>query len=148
MMAIPGVGPIVAAGWLIATITGAGVGAAAGGLLGGLVGAGVSEEDAHVYSEGVRRGGTLVSVRAEEGEVSMVEQTLDRYAPVDIAARGSVYRAGGWTRFDENAPAYTASEPSTMAAAGDPMLGTARVDPLIDPTGRTGAVSATRSRVP
>jgi len=56
LLAIPGVGPVVAAGWLVATLTGAGIGAAAGGLAGGLTGAGLSETDAHTYSEGVRRG--------------------------------------------------------------------------------------------
>src|SRR5258708_815427 len=60
MLAIPGIGPVVAAGWLVATAVGAGVGAASGGLIGSLVGAGVSENEAHVYAEGVRRGGTLV----------------------------------------------------------------------------------------
>ena len=67
-LAIPGVGPVVAAGWLIATLTGAGAGAAAGGLLGSLTGAGVPEDNAHVYTEGVRRGSTLVTVRADDGE--------------------------------------------------------------------------------
>ena len=61
LMAIPGVGPVVAAGWLAATaagaVTGAAVGGAAGGIIGGLTDAGVSEDDAHVYAEGVRRGG-------------------------------------------------------------------------------------------
>jgi hypothetical protein len=59
LLAIPGLGPVVAAGWLAATAVGAAAGAAAGGLVGALVGAGVSDEDAHVYSESVRRGGTL-----------------------------------------------------------------------------------------
>lgn len=53
-LAIPGVGPVVAAGWLITTLTGAGVGAAAGGLLGSLTGAGVEEAGAKGYAE---RGG-------------------------------------------------------------------------------------------
>ena len=66
MLAIPGVGPVVAAGWLVATAVGAGVGAASGGLLGSLVGAGVSEEDANVYAEGVRR---VDEVLAPTGEV-------------------------------------------------------------------------------
>src|ERR1019366_3825752 len=66
MLAIPGVGPVVAAGWLVALAVGAAGGAAAGGLLGGLVGSGISKEHAEVYAEGVRRGGSLVSVRAPE----------------------------------------------------------------------------------
>src|SRR6185437_13482826 len=68
MLAIPGVGPVVAAGWLVATLAGAGagaaVGAAAGGLVGSLTAAGVPEREAHVYAEGVRRGSSLVTVRA------------------------------------------------------------------------------------
>jgi len=112
MLAIPGVGPVVAAGWLVATLTGAGVGAAGGGLLGSLVGAGVSETDAHVYAEGVRRGGTLVTVRAEDSQTAMVETMLDKANAVDTTARGDVYRQEGWSRFDEAAPAYRSDLPS------------------------------------
>lgn len=61
LMAIPGVGPVVAAGWLAATAAGAAAGAVAGGAAGGIIGAltssGVPERDAHFYAEGVRRGG-------------------------------------------------------------------------------------------
>jgi hypothetical protein len=82
-LAIPGVGPVVAAGWLVATLTGAGIGAAGGGLIGSLIGAGVSKEEAHVYEEGVRGGGTLVSVRANETDAARVEDLLGRHGPVD-----------------------------------------------------------------
>ncbi len=75
-LAIPGLGPIVAAGWLIAALTGAGVGAAAGGLLGSLTGAGISEADAHTYQEGVNSGGTLVTVRADDAQAAHVEQIM------------------------------------------------------------------------
>ena len=64
LLAIPGLGPVVAAGWLAATLVGAGVGAAAGGLVGSLTDIGVSETDAHVYAEGIHRGGTLLTVKA------------------------------------------------------------------------------------
>jgi len=72
-LAIPGVGPVVAAGWLIATLTGAGVGAAAGSLLGSLTGTGVEEADAKGYAEHVGRGGTLVTVRASDQDAAQVE---------------------------------------------------------------------------
>ena len=75
-LVIPGVGPLVAAGWLVAAVTGAGVGAATGGLLGSLTGAGLSEADARTYSQGVERGGTLVTVRAEEALASKVENLM------------------------------------------------------------------------
>ena len=118
MLAIPGVGPVVAAGWLIATAVGAGVGAASGGLIGSLVGAGVSETDAHVYAEGIRRGGTLVTVKADESQASMVERVLDAHSPVDTASRGESYRAEGWSGFDENAPAYTAGAAADLGIPG------------------------------
>ena len=56
-LAIPGLGPVVAAGWLVSTATCAVAGAAAGGLIGALVGTEIDETDAHVYAEIVRRGG-------------------------------------------------------------------------------------------
>ncbi len=75
-LAIPGIGPLVAAGWLVAALTGAGVGAAAGGLLGSLTGAGISEADAQTYQEGVSSGGTLVTVRVDDGQAAHVEQVM------------------------------------------------------------------------
>ena len=112
MLAIPGVGPIVAAGWLVATLTGAGVGAAAGGLAGTLAGAGVSEADAQVHAEGVRRGGAVVTVRTDEEMASTVESVLDGRKPVDVAARRAEYEEEGWTGHDATAPAYTPEQVS------------------------------------
>jgi hypothetical protein len=118
-LAIPGVGPVVAAGWLVATLTGAGVGAAVGAAGGGLVGslthAGVPEEDAHVYAEGVRRGGSLVTVRTDELRVADAERILDSRSHVDPALRRSEYQQAGWTKFDETQPAYSSSVPPSNA---------------------------------
>ncbi len=111
MLAIPGVGPVVAAGWLVATVAGAvaggAVGGAGGGLIGAMVGNGVPKTDANVYAEGVRRGGTLVSVRVEEGQVARAETILAQYRRVDPEIRGRVYREEGWSEFDETAPPYS-----------------------------------------
>jgi len=106
-LAIPGVGPVVAAGWLIATLAGAGVGAATGGLLGSLTGAGVSERDAHVYAEGVRRGGTLVTVRTNDARSSQIESIMGSHNSADLAARDRDYRASGWEGFDPAAAPYS-----------------------------------------
>lgn len=148
MLAIPGVGPVVAAGWLIATAVGAGVGAASGGLLGSLVGAGVSEEDANVYAEGVRRGGTLVTVRADDGQGSMIEQVMAKYNAVDATARGEEYRSGGWSKFDETAPAYSATGAGmgapTGSGAGMPVGSTSTTMPGV--TTGTGATPDTTRR--
>lgn len=114
IMAIPGVGPVVAAGWLISTLVGAAagatVGAATGGLIGALTDSGVSEEHAHVYAEGVRRGGALVTVRVEDGKVALAESILDRHGPIDPDLRGEAYRSAGWKAFDPKLPAYRADE--------------------------------------
>lgn len=108
VLAIPGVGPVVAAGWLVATLVGSGVGAAGGGLIGSLIGSGVSETDAHVHAEGVRRGGTLVTVRADAEMAPEIERTLDAHNAVNTTERGDLWRSEGWSRFDEVAPAYRA----------------------------------------
>jgi hypothetical protein len=99
-LAIPGVGPVVAAGWLVATLTGAGIGAAGGGLLGALTGAGLSHEEANVYAEGVRGGGSLVTVRTDDANAARIEEIMGRYNPVDWQQRRTAY-GPEWTGFDE-----------------------------------------------
>ena len=115
MLAIPGLGPVVAAGWLVSTAVGAAIGAAAGGVAGGLLGAlkdaGHSDEEAHVYAEGVRRGGTLVSVRCESGDHrATAERVLNGGGGIDAATRGADYRASGWESFDGSAEPYSADQ--------------------------------------
>jgi len=104
LIAIPGVGPVVAAGWLASTLAGLAVGGVAGGATGGIVGAltnaGVSDDDARVYAEGVRRGGTLVSARVEDAHAAAVEQVMSRGSS-DASALGAEYRRGGWTGSDQ-----------------------------------------------
>jgi hypothetical protein len=99
-LAIPGVGPVVAAGWLIATLAGAGVGAASGGLVGSLTGAGVGRDEAHVYSEGVKRGGTLVTVRTDETNVAQAEAVFAGHKTTDWQERRASY-GSDWTGLNE-----------------------------------------------
>lgn len=114
MMAIPGVGPVVAAGWLAATAAGAVAGAVVGGAAGGIVGAmiesGVPEKDAHVYAEGIRRGGAVVAAKVEGDKVVTAQSILDNSRRVDINARRDAYTADGWTRFDAAADPYTVDQ--------------------------------------
>lgn len=113
LLAIPGIGPVVAAGWLASTGLGVVAGAAAGGAIGGLVGAmtdeGVPERDANIYAEGVRRGGTLVSARVDDSLAGQAEDILSA-AGVDISERERAYQAAGWSRFDPDSPSYTSEE--------------------------------------
>ncbi|AZO45647.1 hypothetical protein EJ076_33510 [Mesorhizobium sp. M7D.F.Ca.US.005.01.1.1] len=114
LMAIPGVGPVVAAGWLAATavgaVGGAVVGGAAGGIIGAMTNAGIPENDAHVYAEGVRRGGTMVTAKVEDNLAPNAEQILKQYNSVDVAGRRNEYEAGGWTGFDPNADVYSGED--------------------------------------
>lgn len=114
MLAIPGLGPVVAAGWLASTAVGAAVGAAAGGATGGLLGAlkeaGHTDDEANVYSEGVRRGGTLVSVKADGDEKDRVEAILNGQRGYDATTRGDAYRQTGWSGFDADATPYSSDE--------------------------------------
>ena len=114
VMAIPGVGPVVAAGWLAATAAGAAAGAVAGGAAGGIIGAmtesSVPEEHAHVYAEGVRRGGTLVTARVEENLYPEAEAVLRQSNWVDPVERRAAYTEQGWARFDETLDPYGPAE--------------------------------------
>lgn len=114
MLAIPGVGPVVAAGWLAATAAGAAAGAVAGGAAGGIIGslasAGVDEDEAQVYAEGVRRGGVLVSARVNDDREDVARSIINENRAIDIDARRAMYREEGWERFDETSPDLTEEE--------------------------------------
>jgi hypothetical protein len=109
LLAIPGIGPVVAAGWLASTAAMAAAGGTAGGLIGALTQSGTSEEEAQYYAEGVRRGGTLVTARVPETDRARYEAILDRSA-VNIQERSALWQRHGWNRFDPAAPAYTAED--------------------------------------
>lgn len=126
-LAIPGLGPIVAAGWLAAALTGGVAGAAAGGLLGSLVGSGVDEREAHVYAEGMRRGGTLVSVRGPETRISEAERIMASHQAVNMSAREAEYRSTGWSGYstdgDSGDPPGTAATRATDRTMGTNVSG-------------------------
>ena len=110
IMAIPGIGPVVAAGWLVSTLTGAAAGGATGSIIGALSQqAGVSKEETEVYAEGLRRGGAIVSARVDEADAARLQAVMDRSA-VRIADRAAAYRKSGWSTYDPNAKPYTADE--------------------------------------
>src|SRR5206468_9674400 len=95
-LAIPGIGPIIAAGPIVAALTGAGVGAVAGGLIGGLTDLGVSEEHAQYYAESVRRGGALVTVPSDAARTDELTRTMQRHGATDNNKRPETWRTSGW----------------------------------------------------
>jgi uncharacterized membrane protein len=106
-IAIPGIGPLVAAGLLATTVAGAGTGAVVGGLAGALIDYGVSSDDAEVYSEAVRRGGTLLTVHTTPAKSARARLILSEHGTVDIDHRRGDYMKSGWTGYDPKAPVYS-----------------------------------------
>jgi hypothetical protein len=109
LLAIPGLGPVVAAGWLASTALGAAAGAATGGVVGALTQAGVSKEEAPLYAEGIRRGGTLVSARVAEADRARFETILNQSA-VNLRDRSAAWQKAGWKSYDPAAQPYSAEQ--------------------------------------
>lgn len=109
LLAIPGLGPVVAAGWLASTAVAATAGAATGGIVGALTQAGVSDEEAPLYAEGVRRGGTLVSARVPQADRARYEQILNQ-SSVNLVDRRAAWQKAGWNSFDASARPYGADD--------------------------------------
>lgn len=109
VLAVPGVGPVVAAGWLTSTIAGAVAGGAAGGIIGALVESGVEKNDADMYAEAIRRGGVLLVARVPEDERVRYQSILMERG-IDVSQRRAAYSKAGWTRFDEKAPPLSAEQ--------------------------------------
>ena len=83
-LAIPGIGPVIAAGPIVSALAGAGIGAAAGGVLGMLIDMGIPEDQANVYAEGLRRGGTLLVVRTEDDRADQAADVMNVFHPLDV----------------------------------------------------------------
>jgi hypothetical protein len=85
-LAIPGVGPFIAAGPIMAALGGAAVGSAAGGLIGALVGMGIPEFEAKRYDAKIREGNILISVHTDDGKQrDIAKDIFKRYGADDIS---------------------------------------------------------------
>ena len=108
---IPGIGPFTATGWLLAGLVGLAGGAITGGILGALVDSGVDEDDAVVYSEGIRRGYTLVLVRADDDDASQVASIMNDHDAIDTDQRAAYWESEGWAReYDSDASVYNMNQ--------------------------------------
>lgn len=109
IIAIPGLGPVVAGGWLVATalgaIAGAGLGAATGSLVGALTSAGVPEEHAHVMAESLRRGGAIVTTRVDARHAEVALAILQHAPGIDLEDRRRAYESEGWAPLRDAAEA-------------------------------------------
>ena len=88
-LAIPGLGPFIAAGPIVALLAGAGAGAAVGGITGALIGAGIPEYEAKRYEGLIKSGGILLSVHSDDREwTKRAKEILQRTGADNIAATG------------------------------------------------------------
>lgn len=95
-LAIPGIGPFIAAGPIMAALGGAAVGGAAGGLIGGLVGMGIPEYEAKLYDGKVRNGNVLISVHTDRSEqVTVAKEILERGNATDIKSTSEASAPSG-----------------------------------------------------
>ena len=88
-LAIPGIGPFVAAGPIMAAVAGAGIGGAVGGIAGGLIGLGIPEYEAKRYESFVKNGGILISVHVDDSEwSSKAKDILERGGASEVSVVG------------------------------------------------------------
>ncbi len=89
VLAIPGLGPLIAAGPIIAALTGVGSGGVVGGMIGALVGMGIPEYEAKRYEGRIKEGGILLSVHCDDADwVTKAKQVLRDTGAEDIASSG------------------------------------------------------------
>jgi len=126
-LAIPGLGPVVAVGPLIALLSGVGAGAVAGGLIGALTRSGVPDEHAGYYAETVRRGGAIVTLRADGSRAERAEEILRDSGAIDLEQRVLRWKDAGWQGWDSSMKPYTAEEAEherrLYGAHADPLTG-------------------------
>jgi hypothetical protein len=122
---IPGIGPVIAVGPIVAALIGGGVGAVAGAVTGGLVASlvktGIDEQTAGKYAEAIRRGYTLVVVQTTEKMAQHAESTLRRYRPIDIDLKASEWFMSDGSVVDTTPPPAAEMSPPAATSSSTTM---------------------------
>jgi hypothetical protein len=125
-LAIPGVGPLIAAGPIVATLAGVGAGGAVGGIVGALVGMGIPEYEAKRYEGAVKDGGVLLSVHCDTSEqIDAAKAALKDTGARDIASTGEASSTAGARETFGNI-----SEPAANPTV-DPVTGRTTTEPTV-----------------
>jgi hypothetical protein len=102
-LAIPGVGPLIVAGPIVAALTGVGVGGAVGGIAGALIGIGIPEYEAKRYEGRIKDGGILLSVHCDDSNwTTKAKNLLQRTGAQDVASAGEA--AADWQKSNKPMP--------------------------------------------
>jgi hypothetical protein len=103
VLAIPGVGPFIAAGPIVAALAGAAAGGAVGGIAGALIGMGIPEYEAKRYEGRIKEGGILLSVHCDDSNwTTKAKKLLERTGAQDVASAGEA--AADWQKTDKPLP--------------------------------------------
>jgi hypothetical protein len=115
-LAIPGVGPFIAAGPIMAALSGVAVGAAVGGIADGLIGLGIPEIEAKRYEGKVKAGNLLISVHTEDSaEITRAKDIFTRAGAQDICTTGEASTPKASKATDR--PAHSAEEAANLRRA-------------------------------
>jgi hypothetical protein len=118
-LAIPGVGPFIAAGPIIAALSGAAVGAAAGGIAGGLIGLGIPEIEAKRYEGKIKQGNLLISVHTEDSkDVARAKDIFTKAGAQDICTTGEASAPKASKPSKSNKDADRIAEPTMETCCG------------------------------
>ena len=104
VIAIPGVGWVIAGAefltWIGATLLGAAAGAIGGGLIGSLTALGLPEHEAHVFAEGIKRGNTLLAVRTVDERAQIASDVMTQFHGLDVDAQRMKLETTGWVAME------------------------------------------------
>jgi hypothetical protein len=149
VLAVPGVGPLLAAGAgipaLASTLAGAGIGAASGGIIGALVGAGIPEERAKVYNERIKAGDHLLVVNGTENDIKRIESIMRDHHAEEF----QIYDAPDLENGEMDKGGVTSNRETSRVSEIDPAMqnrpaGMAENNPAVRGTTNRSAASETR----